>query len=229
MVKRIESIRKYRDMFEIHLKCLIVSIVYRTSIKMTELMYVLGVLDARIRPFIFLIQQWILAHSLAPLGKDKLSTTHISYMALCFLQQLSDPVLPTVAEIYQQLKFTESDRLNRPIDVTQIKFQSNNNSSVAELFNQFLLHYISFDLESNVISLRTTEKIPRAQKEGEDSTICLENIFAPNENFSEDIDADQLHSVLSAIQSTLNVWPECQEKSVDGKPWGLLKLFSHLR
>lgn len=189
-------------------------------------MYVLGLLDARIRPFIFLIQQWVFAHSLSPLGKDKLSTTHINYMALCFLQQLSDPVLPTVADIYEQLKISDSDRLYQPIDLTQLKFQSNNNSSVAELFNQFLLHYISFDLESNMISLRTTEKIPKASEES--STICLENIFAANENFSENIDVDQLHTLLSSIQNTLNDWPQCQEKRTDGKPWGLLKLFSHL-
>lgn len=189
-------------------------------------MYVLGLLDPRIRPFIFLIQQWVFAHSLSPLGKDKLSTTHISYMALSFLQQLPDPVLPTVAEIYKQLKINDSNRLYQPIDLAQINFQSKNNSSVAELFDQFLLHYISFDLESNIISLRTTEKIPKAS--GEESTICLENVFRINENLSENIDVDQLHSLLSSIQNTLNDWPQCQEKSTDGKPWGLLKLFSHL-
>lgn len=192
-------------------------------------MYVLGLLDARVRPFIFLIQRWVHEHSLSPLGKDKLSSTHVTYMALSFLQKLPEPVLPTVDEIYNQLNISNEDRLYQPINLAQIDFHSNNTSSLAELFQQFLVHYISYDLEKYMISLLTTDKIPRAN--AEDSTICLQNIFVPNDNLSENIDIDQLHTFLGAIQKALNELPYCKSKSSENHrnhPWGLLRLFKHL-
>lgn len=189
-------------------------------------MYVLGLLDARVRPFIFLIQRWVHEHSLSPLGKDKLSTTHVTYMALSFLQQLPAPVLPTVDEIYNQLNINDADRLYKPIDLAQIKFHSNNTSSVIELFQAFLVHYLSYDMEKYMISLRTTEKIPRP--DAVETTICLQNIFVPNDSLSENIDIDQLHTFLSAIQNTLNEFAFCKSKSVNDRRWGLLKLFKHL-
>lgn len=185
-------------------------------------------LDARVRPFICLIQRWVHEHSLSPLGKDKLSTTHVIYMALAFLQQLPEPVLPTIDQIYGQLSADHTDRLSQPIDLAQLEFQSTNKSSVAELFKAFLIYYLNFSFDKKLITLRTTEQMPRIDAVDK-STICLQNLFATDDNLSENVDMDQLHAFLTAVQNALNAMPHWQVAFPDGDRWGLLKLFKHLK
>lgn len=196
-------------------------------------MYLMGLMDARIRPFVFLVRRWAHEFKITQSGaRDKFTNFQLTYMALSFLQHVKEPILPTATEICQQHQIdsnNEAERYANPFlfDINQIKFKTNNTSSIYELFLQFLEFYQSYDLSRNMITVRTTEIMPKTDPEP--TALYLENIFDPKASWGVNVTDAECNSFKTMAKETLvNLKSKCFEKTTKNDKWGLLELCSHL-
>lgn len=193
-------------------------------------MYLMGIMDTRIRPFVFLVRRWAYEFKITQYGsRDTFTNFQLSYMALSFLQNVREPVLPTATEICKQHKIDSNGAIARHgnsflFDINQITFKTKNTSTIFELFLQFLEFYDSYDLGGNMITLRTTEKIPK----NDPSPLYLENIFDPAFSWGGNVSEAEVNTFKIMTRETLQELTQCFEKNKKNEKWGLLELFSHL-
>lgn len=177
-------------------------------------MYALGESDARVKPFVLLIHKWAAASGLAKVSKGKFHSIQLTYLAMSFLQQLSQPILPPLEKFYTIHNAGES---NVSINMHPIEFQTNNTNTIGELFREFLEYYVAFDVNANVVTMRTVEKLSKppvksapvvvgkgAKKKQHVIPMYLEKIFFPDENFAENITDIDYEIFLMAIKKTLS-------------------------
>lgn len=199
----------------------------------TELMYVMGLMDARVRPFISLVRRWAYEFKVTQSGsRDKFTNFQLTYMALCFLQHVKDPVLPTAAEIFNQHQINSNNAVERYastflFDINQIKFKTNNTSSIFELFIQFLEFYQAFDIGGNIITIGTTDIIQKTDPES--SPLLLENIFDSASSWGGNVSEGECNTFkLLAKETLLELTNKDFSKTRKNEKWGLLELCSHL-
>lgn len=196
-------------------------------------MYALGVLDARVRPFVFLVRRWAKEFKLTRHGPgDSLTNFQISYMALSFLQNLKEPVVPTFNDMIRMMKVCGTQDLddfsNKAFifDFDQIRFKSNNTSSIFELFCQFLEYYEPFNFEKYMITLKTTGKVLKEEAR----SLHLENMFRREAAWGDNVSQFEINTMKIMIRETLEELNHInlEPGSVDGD-WGLLGLLTHLK
>lgn len=204
---------------------------HRHGLRETELLYALGELDARVRPFILLVHKWAAAVGLAKVSKGKFQSIQLTYLAIHFLQQLPQPMLPPLQPFYT-VHSAECQANAATIDVQPIDFKPTNTDSIGALFRQFLLYYAAFDVNTTVITTRTVEKLakpvpdtsnapPPSVVEGKVSRkkstpvvrpMYMEKIFVPNGNIADNI-TDIDHSMfLIQIENTLKTLDRSSDK-----------------
>lgn len=184
----------------------------RYGVKETELLYALGHINPRVRPFVLLVHKWADAMNLTKFGKGKFHSIQITYLALNFLQQIKEPLLPPLEQLYS-IENTESAV---SIDLKPFEFKSNNTSALGELFIEFLEYYAVFEASKYSVTLRLAEKLekpvnkePVAKissnplKTQNTKPLHMEQIFFPESNFADNItDIDyELFSI--AISKTI--------------------------
>lgn len=111
---------------------------------MSELIYVLGQIDSRVRPLILLIRLWAKAADVTSSTPGmKISNFGLTSLVIYFLQQLEHPILPPVGRL---------DDSN---------FKSKNRSSLAHLLLEFFDFYGNFDFEQYALSLNTADLLEK--------------------------------------------------------------------
>lgn len=185
-------------------------------------MYVYGVLDPRVRPFIFLVRAWAREFGITKsYPKDTFTNFHLSYMALCFLIRLDKPILPTLDEMHPQ-KNADSPFL---FDLNQITFRTENNDSIIDLFKQFLEYYQTFDFKKHLITVRTRELCVRPL---EPMPVHLENVFDPGSPWGINVGTDECKTLGIMIRETLAELALCNLNKTNDERWGLLELLTHI-
>lgn len=197
------------------------------------MMYAFGMLDSRVRPFVFLVRRWAKEFKLTRHGPgDSMTNFQISYMALSFLQNVAEPVIPTftdmihILESYGTEKFDDFSNKSFIFDLNKIRFQSKNTSTIFELFRQFLVYYQDFDFDQYMITLRQAGKFPK--KDG--SPLYLENVFRPTAAWGDNVSRFEIDTfkimVREAIDEVDHIILEPQENDDE---WGILGLLTHLQ
>lgn len=196
-------------------------------------MYAMSLLDARIRPFIFMVRQWAKEFILnRHQRKEYFTNFQISYMCLSFLQQLKEPLVPTFEDVMKQIGQSESANvgniLREPFifDLDRFEFHTKNTSTVLELFQQFLNYYAHYDLSTYMVTVRTTEKLAKPEA----ANLFLENVFDSTTPWGGNVsDAECSTLKIMALDSLKKLELYCAKPLDPGQDWGLLEVISTLK
>lgn len=196
-------------------------------------MYTMGMLDRRIRPFIFMVRRWAKEFEVTRYtARDNFTNFQLSYMCLTFLQQLKEPVIPTFEDVIRQMhrtKSKESANTSNDIfmfDCDRIQFETKNSDSVLDLFRQFLDYYETFDFSKHMISLRSIEKRPKPDP----SPLYLENVFDSTHPWGGNVSDAETSTLKIMIRQTQEELEQCSTKPGDqNQDWGLLEIISKMK
>lgn len=190
-------------------------------------------LDSRVRPFVFLVRRWAKEFKLTRHGPgDSMTNFQISYMALSFLQNVTEPVIPTfddmiqILESYGTEKFDDFSNKSFIFDLNKIRFQSKNTSTIFELFRQFLEYYQDFDFDKYMVTLRQVGKFPKI----DGRALHLENMFRPTGVWGDNVSKFEIDTFKIMIREAIaevdliNTEPQGNDDE-----WGILGLLTHLK
>lgn len=196
-------------------------------------MYAMGLLDPRIRPFIFMVRRWAKEFEITRYNaRDNFTNFQLTYMCLTFLQQLKEPLVPTFEDVMRQIGNSESKSIGNIVkdsfifNFDRFQFKTKNTNTVLELFVQFLEFYESFDFDTHIITVRSTDKIPKP----EPSPLYLENVFDANNFWGGNVSGAECSTLKIMIREALEELQQCASKPTDkDKDWGLLEIISKLK
>lgn len=196
-------------------------------------MYAMGMLDARVRPFIFMVRRWAKEFEVTRYtARDNFTNFQLSYMCLSFLQQLKEPVIPTFEGIMRQIGDNESKNVGNIVkeafifNFDQFQFKSKNTDTVLDLFKQFLVYFEAYDFSKYMITVRTTEMIPKPDP----TPVYLENVFDSSNPWGGNVSDAETSTLKIMIRETLQELEQCSTKPSDKDAnWGLLEIISKLK
>lgn len=181
----------------------------------------------------FLVRQWAQRVQLTS-KRRPLSITNfqLSCLVLCFLQQLPNPILPTVAELVSKarkadIRMSDENRNYTFLrNLNELRFQTQNTSSLEELFLQFLEFYGTFDFTKNLISLNSKKPIRKIEQ----SPMQIANPFELEQNWSRNVPADECLALKMQAQDTFATLMDMNATtSPNSERWGLLSIFPNLK
>ncbi|XP_052893218.1 poly(A) RNA polymerase, mitochondrial [Anopheles moucheti] len=215
------------------------------GVYMSELLYLFGQLDARVRPLTFCVRRW--AQSVGLTNQTPgywITNFSLTMLVMYFLQQLSRPVLPSINRLIQ-LSATFSPP-NSPHPVTRFgegeaewantflknpaiygSFRSENESTIEQLLTEFFEFYSQFDFNQRAISLNLGSTILKPDH----SPMYIVNPLETVLNVSKNVNLEETE--LFRMQVRNAVWLlEAHGKesgtapsSSSTEPWGLVSLF----
>ncbi|XP_023246207.1 poly(A) RNA polymerase, mitochondrial [Copidosoma floridanum] len=195
-----------------------------TAYYMSELLYIFGEMDWRVRPLVFTIRKW--AESIGLTSKIPgpwISNFMLTMMVLFFLQQ--QHVLPSINSL--KLSASQNDVRVADVhvdctflrDITKLP-KTKNTDSLEKLLLDFFSYYSNFDFSAKAISLNMGK--PVLKSENHPLYIC--NPLEVNLNVSRIVSIDSLHRLVLAFRDATWVLETKKERNHESK--GLLSLFS---
>ncbi|KAH8289355.1 hypothetical protein KR054_004187 [Drosophila jambulina] len=213
-----------------------------TGYYMSELLYMFGELDARVRPLTFSIRRWAQACGLTnPSPGRWISNFSLTCLVMFFLQQLRQPILPTISALTKaaepsDMRVTE-DGINCSFgrDLDRLAFQSRNQSSLSELLLQFFEFYSQFDFHNRAISLNEGRALSKPDHSAMYIVNPLEQLLNVSKNVSLEecerlrIEVRNAAWVLESEVESASLSPDTAEGHNSNErlemSWGLLNLF----
>lgn len=205
----------------------------RTGFYISELFHIFGEIDERVRPLVFLVRRWAQEVQLtSKIRTNSITNFQITCLVLSFLQQLPDPIIPTVPELVSKARksdarHSEDSRSYTFLrDINEIEFSTQNTSSLEQLFVQFLEFYGTFDFTKHLVSLTSKKPIRKI----EPSPLQIANPFEMEQNWSRNVSTEECAAFKMHAQDT---FADLMDIGSVSKPnqdrWGLLSIFPHLR
>ncbi|KAH8245591.1 hypothetical protein KR032_012251 [Drosophila birchii] len=217
-----------------------------TGYYMSELLYMFGELDVRVRPLTFSIRRWAQACGLTnPSPGRWISNFSLTCLVMFFLQQLRQPILPTISALTKaaepsDMRITE-DGINCTFgrDLERLAFRSRNQSSLSELLLQFFEFYSQFDFHNRAISLNEGRALAKPDHSAMYIVNPLEQLLNVSKNVSLEecerlrIEVRNAAWVLESEVESASLSPEAGEGHNNNSnnnerlemSWGLLNLF----
>lgn len=196
---------------------------------MSELFHTFAEIDDRVPPLLFAAQRWIKKVQANHKRPAALTNFHVTCLVLSFLQQIPNPVLPTVKQLIVNAR---PEDLRRTIDnetytflrdLSQLDFKTQNTDSLEELLMQFLEYYGTFDFKRNLINLYSTGTLPKLT----DSGLQIMNPFVVEQNWGRNVTSDDCTEIKTEAQYAFgDLLDECENGKK--KRWGLLAIFNDL-
>lgn len=197
-------------------------------------MYTMGMLDRRIRPFIFMVRRWAKEFEITRYtARDNFTNFQLSYMCLTFLQQLKQPLVPTLEDMLRQMDRSKPKEPKSPeqrpvfmFDCDRFQFETKNTDTVLELFTQFLDYYESFDFSKYMLTLRSIE----LRQKPDPSPLYLENVFDSTHPWGGNVSDAETSTLKIMIRQTQQELEQCSTKPNDkNEDWGLLEIISKIK
>lgn len=139
---------------------------------MSELLYLLGELDSRVRPLVFCIRRWALLNRLTLSQPGNwISNFGLTCLVIFFLQQLEKPILPTINYLNERGRPVDKRPMDASFNVTYLRdfsqlngnvFHTENTSTVGELLLEFMTFYAEFNFLAKTLSLHTGNTIEKS-------------------------------------------------------------------
>lgn len=141
---------------------------HSTGFYMSELLYMFGELDQRVRPLTFSIRRWAQACGLTnPSPGRWITNFSLTCLVIFFLQQMKHPILPTINSMMKSatsddMRLTE-DGINCSFgrDFERYGFRCRNTAKLSELLLQFFEFYSQFDFHNRAVSLNEGRAIAK--------------------------------------------------------------------
>lgn len=156
----------------------------------------------------------------------------LTCLVLSFLQQLPEPILPTVPELVSKARKSDvrQSEDNRSYtflrDINAIQFQTQNTSSLEELFIQFLEFYGSFDYTKYLVSLTSKKPIRKI----EPTALQIANPFEMEQNWSRNVTSEESTALKMHAQDSFADLMDMDATATKSKDrWGLLSIFPNLK
>ncbi|XP_004455874.2 poly(A) RNA polymerase, mitochondrial [Dasypus novemcinctus] len=200
----------------------------RIALKSSELLYIYGTLDSRVRALVFGIRCWARAHSLtSSIPGTWITNFSLTMMVIFFLQRRSPPILPTLNHL-KSLADTEDKCIIEGhnctfiSDLNRIK-PSGNTETLELLLKEFFEYFGNFAYEKNSINIRQG----REQNKPESSPLHIQNPFETSLNISKNVNQSQLQKFVELTRES--AWILQQEgkdrpSPSSNQPWGLAAL-----
>ncbi|XP_002742099.2 poly(A) RNA polymerase, mitochondrial-like [Saccoglossus kowalevskii] len=202
--------------------------------KTTELLYLYGNYDSRVRPLVFAFRHWARYNGITTSCPGPWITNFgITLMVIYFLQTRSPSVVPTLDYLCAMADSSDQcivDDVNCTFlsDINSIP-TSLNTQSLGQLMYEFFDFYARFNFQKFAISLRRGDKFPKP----EDYPLYIENPFEVDLNVTRNVHPDQLSRIVDRMQEA--VWLIEQHglrktnNDDDIPPWGLAALLMDFR
>lgn len=198
-----------------------------TGYYMSELLYIYGELDERVRPLVFCVRKWAsmtgLTNSATP-GRW-ITNFSLTVMVLFFLQNLPNPILPSMSRLIKSaspndIRVTE-DNINCTFlrDLNKLTFKSENTESLHHLLLHFFEFYSSFNFQQYGISLIEGRSITKPDH----SAIWITNPLEPFLNVSKNVSHEELEKLRLETRNAAWVLESTIESNKDPS-WGLINL-----
>nr|XP_012644518.2 poly(A) RNA polymerase, mitochondrial isoform X1 [Microcebus murinus] len=200
----------------------------RIALKSSELLYIYGALDSRVRALVFSIRCWARAHSLtSSIPGAWITNFSLTMMVIFFLQRRSPPILPTL-DLLKTLAdaedkcIIEGNNCTFLRDLNRIK-PSGNTETLDLLLKEFFEYFGNFTFNKNSINIRQG----REQNKPDSSPLHIQNPFETSLNISKNVSQSQLQKFVElARESAWILQQEDQDRpsSSSNQPWGLATL-----
>ncbi|XP_017963555.1 poly(A) RNA polymerase, mitochondrial isoform X1 [Drosophila navojoa] len=207
-----------------------------TGFFMSELLYMFGEMDPRVRPLTFCVRRWAQSCGLTnPSPGRWITNFSLTCLVMFFLQQMRQPILPSIGAMVKaantaDIRVTE-DGINCTFarDMDRVGFQSRNSSSLSELLLQFFEFYSQFDFHNRAISLNEG----RALAKPDHSAMYIVNPLEQLLNVSKNVSLEECERLRIEVRNA--AWmlesevenATLSESERREQSWGLLNLFKH--
>uniref|UniRef100_A0A8C6AAG3 Mitochondrial poly(A) polymerase n=1 Tax=Marmota marmota marmota TaxID=9994 RepID=A0A8C6AAG3_MARMA len=198
------------------------------ALKSSELLYIYGALDSRVRALVFSVRCWARAHSLTTsIPGAWITNFSLTVMVIFFLQQRSPPILPTLDSLKtladaEDKCIIEGNNCTFIRDLNKIK-PSENTETLELLLKEFFEYFGNFAFNKNSINIRQG----REQNKPDSSPLHIQNPFETSLNISKNVSQSQLQKFVDLARESAWI---LQEEDKDrpspssNQPWGLAAL-----
>ncbi|XP_021097660.1 poly(A) RNA polymerase, mitochondrial isoform X3 [Heterocephalus glaber] len=204
----------------------------RVALKSSELLYIYGSMDSRVRALVFSIRCWARAHSLTSnIPGSWITNFSLTMMVIFFLQRRSPPILPTLDTLKaladtEDKCIIEGNNCTFTRDLNKIK-PSENTETLELLLKEFFEYFGNFAFNKNSINIRQVNVLGREQNKPDSSPLHIENPFETSLNISKNVNQSQLQRFVELARES--AWVLHQEdaylpSSSSKPPWGLAAL-----
>ncbi|XP_059951490.1 poly(A) RNA polymerase, mitochondrial [Mesoplodon densirostris] len=200
----------------------------RIALKSSELLYIYGALDSRVRALVFSIRCWARAHSLtSSIPGAWITNFSLTVMVIFFLQRRSPPILPTL-DYLKTLADAEDKCIIEGHNCTFVRNfnrikPSGNAETLELLLKEFFEYFGNFAFNKASINIRQG----REQNKPESSPLHIQNPFETSLNISKNVSQSQLQKFIDLARES--AWILHQEDKdrlspSNNQPWGLAAL-----
>ncbi|XP_070709153.1 poly(A) RNA polymerase, mitochondrial [Pempheris klunzingeri] len=204
----------------------------RVAMKSTELLYLYGKLDPRVRFLVFTVRCWARVHGItSSIPGAWITNFSLTVMVLFFLQRRTPPIIPTLDHLRdlagpEDMSVIEGNDCTFVSDFSKIQLQSNTDS-LEQLLCEFFEFYSTFAFNKMSINIRKGKE----QNKPEVTPLYIQNPFEISLNISKNVNATQLDRFVALcqesswlLQQSENRTPRNGKGGKTPKPWGLASL-----
>ncbi|XP_035173536.1 poly(A) RNA polymerase, mitochondrial isoform X2 [Oxyura jamaicensis] len=197
------------------------------AIRSSELLYIYGTLDSRVRALVFSLRCWARVHGLTnSIPGTWITNFSLTMMVMFFLQKRSPPIIPTL----DQLKELADEKDKHVIggydcsfvsDLSKIK-PTKNTETLDELLCDFFEYFGNFDFRKNSLNLRRGKEVNKP----ESSPLYIWNPFEQDLNISKNVNQPQLEKFVAMARESAWILQkeDRSQRMINKEPWGLAAL-----
>lgn len=203
-----------------------------SGVYMSELLYLFGELDERVKPLVFVIRKWANAVGLTnSVPGPWITNFSLTCLVLFFMQQLKRPILPSINMLVksagpEDLRVT-TDNINCTFlrNVNKLNFDTKNTDSLGRLLFQFFEFYAQFDFANRAISLNEARTLIKP----DDSAMFISNPLELGMNVSKNLNIMEVDRFKVEVRNAVWFLESSMDKMSISKggdhSWGLTYLF----
>nr|XP_046227473.1 poly(A) RNA polymerase, mitochondrial [Scatophagus argus] len=204
----------------------------RVAIKSTELLYLYGELDPRVRFLVFTVRCWARTHGItSSIPGAWITNFSLTVMVLFFLQKRNPPIIPTLDHLKnlagpEDKSVVEGNDCTFVSDFSKIQLQ-NNTETLENLLHDFFEFYAKFAFSKMSINIRKGKE----QNKPEVAPLHIQNPFETSLNVSKNVNTTQLDRFVALCQESSWLLHQSQTTPPKGHkqgnnptPWGLATL-----
>ncbi|XP_050980259.1 poly(A) RNA polymerase, mitochondrial [Labeo rohita] len=198
----------------------------RVAMKSSELLFLYGQLDPRVRHLVFSVRCWARAHSItSSIPGAWITNFSLTVMVVFFLQQRNPPILPTLDRLKELAGpsdkcVIEGNDCTIVSDLSKITLQQNTDT-LEKLLQEFFEFYGNFPFNKASINIRKG----REQTKPETTALYIQNPFETTLNVSKNVNGTQLERFVALCRES--AWLLQQKEILNRSsvsPWGFAAL-----
>lgn len=202
-----------------------------SGVYMSELLYLFGQLDVRVKPLVFVIRKWANSVGLTnSVPGPWITNFSLTCLVLFFLQQVKRPILPPINLLVKSATAADlrvtTDNINCTFlrNVNHLNFETKNTDSLGRLLFQFFEFYAQFDFANRAISLNEARTVIKP----DDSAMYMINPLELGMNVSKNLNAMEVDRFKVEVRNAVWFLESSMDKvsiSKGDNSWGLTYLF----